>query len=718
MTKVKLSPGSGGNFGFSAGGIRASANVNPIPYLAPWILAVALAGLAVAIRFGLAHDSASWYWSTLTALVYIGLTWVTWRSTRPRGQLTCLLATGGVAAAGVWSWLVAGMPHLTWRPFVLYGLLAVLGCGGANVFTAFKHGHGEPGSGMFDKLGGALEKVRAINEITAEDGQVQASYRMQPGTPASELQDSTTAIASMYGLPPDGVRAIPSKDDAAEGKIVLSPNNPLALPPVWPGPSMRSGGSVMDPLVLGVRRGGQPLQYWMPGDPSKARNASLMTLVGMSGSGKTQFIRLQIIEGVLSRGTPDEVEYWYGNSRKADQEPDWVKRGAARFENTRKGVAQMLKDLRDELPERARILGEQGLDQWQPGCGLAFKVVFCDEFADIAKDIESIVVDLAETVRSLGIHLVLGLQRASSSRFPTDARSNFNTQACLGVRDDTDAEMALPEDVLDAGAQPWLWGAKVPGMLYMAAPGVDEELWSEAARTFFADKHLLARWAEHYIALRERGIRAGGRPSPHLVSVPTGEQAVAAARRATNADAVPIDMDDDDEDVDGVVQDADASKAEELGDVDERELADEIDDILTDLDDGGRGDLDGFDDELPEVEIPAEEAEDLRSISVSTPIEVGDNAGGMRLRLSPTMTPAEARAYVRRWFTELHGRGVGLIKKEDMGDLLADIGFRSSWLDKVLKEFCGEQPAWLRRTDSRGWYEILAAPPVLAGAAS
>jgi hypothetical protein len=718
--KMTLKPGSGGNFGFSAGGLRASAQGNPVPYLMPWALALVMLVLAVVVRFALAGDSMAWFWSSLTLAVYAGLAAITWRASRARGQLVQYLATGGVAVGGVWSWVMAGMDGLTWRAFALYGLLSLLVCGGANMFQAMKSaGSGEGDGGQFGRLGGALDKVRNLHSITATDtGQVKAGFQMEPGTPATELQDAIPAITSLYGLPPDGVRVIPSQDDSSAGELILSPTNPLRNPPVWTGPSIPRGGSLADPIVLGVRRSGGPAQYWMPGDPDQDRNASLMSLVGMSGAGKTMFLRLTLVE-FLSRVSAEEGEYWYLNSRKGDQEPPWVRRGASRVENTRKGVAQALRDLYQEMGERARFLGERGFDQWQPGCGLKYRLVICDEFADVAPEIAKLFTNLAETLRSLGVHLICGFQRASGTRFPTDARANFNTKVCMGVNSEDDAEMALPDDVLEAGAAPWIWGAKVPGMFYMSAPGVSENVWAEECRTFRVDPALLERWADYYIDLRARGMSAASTPSPRPTAASTGParpvQRPSKAQASADDGFIPDLGDEDDDDVD---LDSFTVTEQEAADLEEMDLdadPDEVDSLVRDVDDGLDDDgdeLDAFDDaDMPQAGVPADVAGELAGVSLQTPIEPTEGMGGMRLSLVPQMPSEQARAYVKGWFGQLHAQNIVLVKKENMGDLLAHVGYKASWLDKVLAEFIAEQPAWLQRADSRGWYEIVATPP-------
>lgn len=696
--KIRLAPRTGAQFGFTAGGVQARASANPIPYVLPWATAFMLVLLAVGIRFGLARDSLSWYWSIFTLAVYGTLTWITWRASRARGLLTWMLATGGVAAAGAWSWWVAGMEHLTWRPFVVYFGFAVVVCLGSNMMSAFRHGHGEHQS-IHDRLGGALGKLRNINAIRVEGGEVKAGYQMEPGIPARQLQDAAEEFASLHGLPPDGVRILPSTTDASRGEMRLTVDNPLTKPAAWLGPSKRTGGTIMDPIVLGVRRNGAALQLHLPADQRALRNAAQIMLTGMNGSGKSIILQLLIIE-FLSRGTPAEVEYWYGNSRKADQEPPWIRDGAARFESDRKGVAQMLHDLREEAPDRARILGRQGLSEWAPGCGLAFRLVILDEFADLATDLKRVFTDLMETVRSLGIVLVAGFQRASHTRVPTDARSQFGTFVCCGVADEDDAEMALPEAVLAANAQPWLWTNRQPGMCYLTAPGVPEEQWSEPARSFAPNKALMARWANFYIARRTGGSPAGADPSL--------EDAPALAARPGRPTAAT------DDDVDDVADTRD-DEVLDLNDVDEVALAEEAADVLDEL--GAEFDEDDVDDDdIQPPHIPDEERDDIAGIDPCEPI-IADGTGGMQLRLSPQMPPDQARRYVRDRFAEVFARAVGSghtsvrFKLEEFGgDILAAVGYRSSWLDKVLREFCAEQPTWLRHADARGWYDVIAAP--------
>jgi hypothetical protein len=695
---VTVSKGAGAQVGYGPGGAQFRTYGNPIPYLLPWATALALLALALLVRVGPAHDAYAWYWSPFIGAMYAGLAVGAHYTSRARGRVHHTLATGGFTLAGAWSWWLAGVPHLTWRPFVVYVGCMVLVCGVSCMFSAWKEG-APGGLDMHGRVNQAIAQLKNLNEIRDKDGQLVMRYEMQPGVPASALQGATEELAALYdGVPPGGVRAIPSKTEARVGELRISPEDPFDIPKPYPGPSIRSGdGSAADPVVLGNRRGTEPLQLWLSGDQEVGRNASLIQMTGMPGAGKTEAIRTLLVE-VLSR--PD-AEYWYGNSRKAAQEPAWIRKGAARWADNKRDVIRMLHDLRDEMPERSRILGEAGLDQWAKGCPLKLRLVVIDEAAGIAGDIETLLMDLAETLRSLGVVLLVGLQRAAADRWPTSARSNFGTSICFGVKDATDAGMALPEDVLDAGAAPWQWQNFKPGMCYLSAPGVDEGLWCEDARTFKPNRDLQAQWAEFFIAKR------AGRQSRPPASSSTGPGTAVAplveegelmdddgpvGERPPAYEVDEVDQGEEELDVDQV--DAEKMLAETEGIVGE----------MLDDDEGAE-----YDEEAPRAKVPADCADVMEPLAM--PAAPAPGSGGMRLGLSPKMPPAQARAYARRHLAALHERGVETFKVEEIGDeLLAAVGYKGSWLGKVLGEFCDERPTWLRRTDERGWYDILAAP--------
>ncbi|WP_133898003.1 hypothetical protein [Streptomyces sp. KS 21] len=54
-----------------------------------------------------------------------------------------------------------------------------------------------------------------------------------------------------------------------------------------PGPSS-PGGSIADAVIVGIYEDGTVVPMWFSGDPQAARNAMMLLLMGMTGSGKSE----------------------------------------------------------------------------------------------------------------------------------------------------------------------------------------------------------------------------------------------------------------------------------------------------------------------------------------------------------------------------------------------------------------------------------------------
>lgn len=687
--------GPGTQISIGPNGSQFKTYGNPLPYVAPWAIGLAMLALACPVRTVLARDSYAWFWSAACAIGYIALTFGVYFASRPRGKLTNVVATLGTAGASAWSWYVAGVPHLTWRPLAVYAIGMIVACGVSNALSAFREG-GQPGPTMNDRLTKALSEVRNINAPRVVNGSVVAEIEAEPGSSVAGLQkDVPAALESLHDLPEGSVRITKGRPGTStrQGQVHLTPVDYLASPPPYTGPSIRDGagpfgyGTLMDPLTFGRRQGGQPLQLWLPGDARVHRNASLIQATGASGAGKSWFIRALLVEA-MSRGGPDVFEYWYLNSRKADQEPSWVARGAGRFESTKKSVVRALRDLYAEIDGRQRAFGAAGYEQWAPGAPAPFRLVIADEFADVAPDVERLLTDLSETLRSLGIVLLAGLQRATHDRFPTSARANFGTHVCFGVRDDVDASMALPDDVLDAlgeTASPARWGNKKPGMCYLSAPGVPEDLWTMPARTWAPNIDLQRRWAEHLIDLR------------------SGTAAVEPY--AEEGDLVDDDQYEEGDMIERVEARMPAADEDlDLDRFDDAAAADEAAELVEELmaDDPGAD----HDDEVIRPTVPADTA-DVHTIDHLDQIAV--DGGGMHLALTPKMPPAQAQQFLRDHLAELRAGGASVVKVEQFGEeVLAVTGMGASWLSKHLGRLAEGPDAMLVKLNDSGWYEFRA----------
>ncbi|GGK32291.1 hypothetical protein GCM10010124_26340 [Pilimelia terevasa] len=679
----------------------------PVPIVAPWAVAAGMGVSALPVRFVLAADQAyAWAWSPLTLTMYGGITYVVHRATKhlatsAHGKTVHQLAVGGAAVAGGWSWVLGILPDLTWRPFAAYGMAAFTAAAAANVlFASRTRPAAEEGgkSGMSDRLARALADVRDIKAPHEENGTIVADIVAEPGASIADLQKNGVAatLESVHDLPPGSAQIIPGKPGTSTrvGTLRMSPVDHLATPPPWPGiVSTGTGtygfGTIMDPIVIGRRQSGRPLAFHLPGDAAEGRNAALLLITGMSGAGKSEGIRKMLVT-LMSRGAPAEVEYWYLNPRKFDQEPAWVAKGAARTADSKAGVKALLRELEAEMPGRAKLLGEAGYEQWAPGAPVPYRWVVIDEFAAVAKDVERVAVDLSETLRSLGVGLALGLQRATFDRLPTSMRANLNLYLCYGVEDADDATYALPEDVVDALGEggPHVWGAEKPGACYLAGVGIDKQLQTEPGRTYDRAPDLLVRWAEHLIALRAGQTTPTPLPAStmqtHTHDDPDGDDGL---------DLDDEDLHDDDEDDGGLL--AAVGEDASLEDLD-GDASDLLREALEDLDDE-----DEEDSELEQHTVP----DDLADIHDLDGYTISDDDCGMQLALQPRMDDHQARAHLRDHLRQLAAHSADVRPGDIAEDVLSATGMKASWLSKWLGAWA-DDPAddLLRRGDGRGHY--------------
>ncbi len=108
------------------------------------------------------------------------------------------------------------------------------------------------------------------------------------------------------------------------------------------------------------------------------------------------------------------------------------------------------------------------------GAQLPYIVVIVEEFADLVlqnKQIEPLVIRLAQKARASGIHLVLATQRPDAKTFSGLIRSNIPTRIALTVQKEAESRI-----ILDEGGAESLTGAgdmliKLPGRSLLRAHG-------------------------------------------------------------------------------------------------------------------------------------------------------------------------------------------------------------------------------------------------------
>lgn len=477
-----------------ARGVGHVVQESPLPYVVPPAAALVNLGASglLAHVWGAYADPTPWESAWRSGVMLCcsgGIVWTTWMVGRarhlPLRAASLLMSTG--SCAGLWA--------LTWRGWTADSVITyLLTMGAASAMlatTRLLRGDGTDGKpSAFGELG---ERVQALKDIgrmgrpKVVDGRVVADVEMRPGGDFGQLTkpEVRTALASAHDVPVGGVRMVADRGTPRKGRMEISPVDMLESPPAWPGLSA-PGGSIAAPIRLAVYQTGGELPLVLPGDPTAGRNAiGVMILLGQSGSGKTE---LQMFLAAEARSRRD-ARVTYIDGRKGMQLPEAFRNAMHTMICDVAEGERFLESLVDLVATRAAQIGEHGHEQWTPGCRRCppFEVVIVDEASKFIES-EDALVELAESIRSIGVFILLGLQRATGDRVPTSVRSTVGAAICMGTKTTAEGARVLSEDTIAAGADPGQWSNKKPGALYAELPGVDPDDWSVPGRTFKPDR--------------------------------------------------------------------------------------------------------------------------------------------------------------------------------------------------------------------------------------
>ncbi|MEU8623288.1 plasmid transfer protein TraB [Streptomyces sp. NPDC048669] len=329
-------------------------------------------------------------------------------------------------------------------------------------------------------------KVALRGKPTVEPNKVTAPLQLAAGQVTSdELGNRIKHIAGELGVSPNSIRIVPDPDRADQVTLVVVPKDELKTSTVWPGPSS-PGGSITDPIHIGIYEDGEVAVLWFPFDEKTKRNGTHFLAAGMNGSAKSTGISVAMTDAL----TRPDVIVWAVDPSKGQQtfapflpHLDWV-------EMTEAGGNEMIDALSQVITARADTLGRHGYKNWTPDAfdqlGMPYMIVWIEEAAKFFRngtEMEGLVME----ARSAGISVIISLQRPSATSMPTDVREQLGGVLCFGVKGSTTADMALPDDVRDAGARPEAWENRKPGYAYLVAPGVDEERYATPLRTYLID---------------------------------------------------------------------------------------------------------------------------------------------------------------------------------------------------------------------------------------
>jgi hypothetical protein len=641
-----------------AAGGKVAAVLNPWPHLIPPIGTVAVLILSgvMSLHWG-PHAGPVPAWQTvLRLLIFLlcsaGVLAVTWFAGLPRAAV--LRGVSLSLAALLCLWMIVLTFHGWTVPLVgVYLLTSLTSCLCLSIVRMLRGDGRDDAKGGGSPFGAVVEAVAELRNVAriskpkVIDGVVTTEVRMEPGVEVADLRKATGAIATLVPTDPANVRVVPTPNDPGHGKLEVTATDLLATPPNWPGLSA-PGKSIALPLNLCVYGSGRVPEVLLFGDPNRGINAiGLLVIAGQPGAGKTELV-LGMSAEILSR---DDANLTVIDARKGEQLPAWLTDGA-KVITTEKAGEQIVAGLVDQVPVRAGILGRAGFRSWREGCPLRAEVVILDEAARLIADRgEKELVELAESVRSVGILLVLVMQRVTTDRMPSSVKKARGGSICMGVADQAEAGRILSSETIEAGANPGDVKNAQPGALWMELPSIPSADWSRKMRTYRppAEDVLAAAVAPH--------IAAGQ---------PAASTSVVAPRQA---EPVKTFNDNDVERLDPTDDDPEARR------------------------------------EIEDPEMPLIEAGDRRA-----PITV-PNRPRIDLRTpEETWTKTELLRLLRKTIADFRTGGKNTLRPADFGPLAAEIGpdnLKAPKLSGYLKELCQPGPGrLLRKSSDKGVYYI------------
>lgn len=452
------------------------------PYLGHWGGAAALWPISEGAHEMWASNPTSMPWVAVgMTLGTTALATVTAKATANKAPAVRLHSVLTTALGGAWvtaSTIVGANHHPMVDLWMLGGAVAALSWNIRRWLKGTEKAASEQGEGEFFKAV-KLARTKLRGELTVGPNKVVAPLQLPPGElTADDVVGAKARMASALSVSANSVRVAVDPDHHDRATVVVVPEDVLKTPTQWPGPSAL-GGSICEPLVLGLYEDGDPLNLWLPGDKQVLRNATHGLVMGMNGSGKTHGAKWVWTE-ILTRS---DVVLWLADTVKGKQSVGPMMHAADWVEITQDGAQNMIDSLLPVIQARANYLGERGYDQWAPGCGIPYLVVWIEEAAPVVRDSETMI-DIAQQARSAGLSVILSMQRPSYRNITIDVRQQLGAVWCFGVKSIKDAAFALSDELIDAGANPAAWANKRPGYSYLEAPGLSDEQMVKPSRTW------------------------------------------------------------------------------------------------------------------------------------------------------------------------------------------------------------------------------------------
>ncbi|MFD6725764.1 FtsK/SpoIIIE domain-containing protein, partial [Streptomyces sp. NPDC060131] len=484
---VPVTFGKGGLVGQVVGHLAGKA----VPYATPWIGAATLppaAGFATnqmwggeALSAGLASAGLG-----VSGMALAAVTWHVAGGNNKFRRFRRAQATASVAAGMGWLTCATAAGPFGHPMMDLWLLGGGVFAASWNIRQVMRNTHDETeqveDKGGFAKIAEAigLEKLKVKAAKGNGKGMVRVPVELPAGQTVEDVQQAMPKLTSAMHVPPSGATVKGDPDNAALAEMSIRVADLLKdgvqfIPPV------RLGMLPDEPLPLGLYADGEEFVI----NPFDAVILQHLLVMGVTGAGKSEFAR-----GLLAHlATRRKMSVFLIDCSKGRQSVGHIKHGLDVFISDMREAKQLMKALPAAIKARGDVLADEGLDQWTRKSSLNAVCVWVEEAADVA-DFDELD-KIARAARSVGIWLVISLQRATWTNVSTDVRANLQASACFGVDDAGDAGFCLPDRVTDAGAVP-AWGSDRPGYAFATGMGIDEDRWTMEWRSGLTDRQYLS----------------------------------------------------------------------------------------------------------------------------------------------------------------------------------------------------------------------------------
>lgn len=647
-----------------------------LPYTTPWIGAYTLpplAGLATNQMWGDTTMSAGLASAGLGigTVVLSAVTWQVAGGNNKFRRVRRAQATASVAAG--MGWLTAataagpfGSPMLD-----LWLMGGGLFAASWNVRQLMRYAHDETEQvaekSGFGKIAEAigLEKLRVKKAEGNGKGMVRVPVELTAGQTVEDVQSALPKLAAATHIPPSGATVKRDPDNAAQATLHLRVAD-LLKDGVEFVPPARLGMLPNEAIPLGLYADGETFII----NPFDADILQHLLVMGVTGAGKSEFARALIAH--LS--TRRKLTIFVADCAKGRQSMGHIADGIDWFLTEQREVKHLVKALPGAIKARGDVLADEGLDQWTPESSLNAMVLWMEEAADLVdfKELE----EIARKARSVGIWLVVSLQRAVWTDLSTSVRANLQASACFGVNEAGDAGFCLPDRVTESGAVPD-WGSDRPGYAFATGMGVAQDRWTMEWRSGLTDRQylaaLVAAGADHRDPLDQ--VTAAALGAAYEQRAHRGTNRLNPAHSAPTHGAVTLPPADGEDDI----------------------VEMEIDEARSEV--------------LSLIPSDPEPDADYAGISLDGPLPDMPDDAGMEFEKPARLDPADARRVIHEQLDRWLSANQLEFQPADLAPAVVSAGRSKPWLQGELNRLVEEGTI---RRDGHGEYTILRSPSVPA----